>query len=161
KNPLQENGPLKVTSAKAGELHTALSAAISAANAARGDAQVKKQARDATLETLTKRLRGVIAELSQLISAIDGRWLHMGRTMPGAGGLPEVVDGVVLKPGTTGHWRVRGKASARGERYPIFKQVVGTNAVFVPAATVSESTTDLNTFTPGNVVRVRITAVNE
>ncbi|MCI0536534.1 MAG: fibronectin type III domain-containing protein, partial [Verrucomicrobiales bacterium] len=161
KNPTQENGPLKVSSAKAAELHLALTTAISTANASRGDVQVKKQARDKALAVLTKRLRGVIAELSQLISATDGRWLDMGLNMPAAAELPEVVRAVVLEPSSSGHLRVRWNASARADRYRVFKQVVGVSEDFIAAATVSEPATDLNTFSPGNVVRVRITAVNE
>src|SRR4030095_2582981 len=112
-------GPGKVTSVKAGELHLALSTAVSTANACRGDSQVKKQARDIALEALTKRLRGVIAELSQLISDTDGRWLDFGLNMPGAVELPEVVEGVVVESSATGHRRVRWNASARAQRYRI------------------------------------------
>ncbi len=87
--------------------------------------------------------------------------LNLGLNMPGAVELPEVVRGLVLEPSSSGHLRVRWNASPRAERYRIFKQVVGTNSDFVPAATVSEPATDLNTFTPGNVVHVRVTAMNE
>ncbi|MBI2924900.1 MAG: hypothetical protein HYY24_04250, partial [Verrucomicrobia bacterium] len=88
KNPTQENAPLQVTSAVAGTLHTALSDAVSAVNASRGDLQAKKQARDAAAAALSKRIRGVIKELSQLIGPKDGRWLEFGLNMPGAVELP-------------------------------------------------------------------------
>ncbi len=160
-NPTQENAPLHVTSAVAGTLHTALSDAVSAVNASRGDQQAKKQARDAALAALSKRIRGVIKELSQLIGPNDGRWLEFGLKMPGAVELPGVVGGLEVQGAGAGHLFVRWNGSPRADRYRVRKQVIGTDNEFVDGATVTETNANLNTFPSGARVRVEVSAVNE
>lgn len=43
----------------------------------------------------------------------------------------------------------------------MFKQVVGSDNDFVFALTANDTSEDMNTFTPGQHVKVRVTAVNE
>jgi len=49
----------------------------------------------------------------------------------------------------------------RAERYHVYKQLVGTDADFVLAATVYDSDATLADLPSGTAVRVKVTAVNE
>jgi hypothetical protein len=60
----------------------------------------------------------------------------------------------------SGHLLAEWEASARADRYRVYKQVVGVNEDYVLAATVTETSINLNTFTPASTVRVKISAVN-
>lgn len=160
-NPTHENAQLGITSAAAATLHDGLTNTISAADGAKAALQSQKQPRADALEALSKRMRGVISELAGLIDENDGRWLDFGLNLPGAVEAPEVVAGVQVQGAGTGHLLVSWSASARADRYRIRKQVVGVNADYVDAATVTELNTNLNTFPSGAQVRLKVAALNE
>jgi hypothetical protein len=48
----------------------------------------------------------------------------------------------------------------RAERYRVFRQIVGADADFVHAVTVTESDATLSGLTSGSTVKVRVTAAN-
>lgn len=45
-------------------------------------------------------------------------------------------------------------------RYRVFKKVVGVENEFTLVTTVTDTESNMNTFTPGQIVRVRVTALN-
>jgi hypothetical protein len=156
----QENAPLNVTSAQAGTLFTALSAARSAVNAQLTAVGVAKGTRESTRRALELRQRGLIDELSQLLDPLDPRWLAFGLNMPGADETPEPPDNVQLMPlPAPGDLFVDFDDVPNADHYRIFKQVVGVDADFIAAATVTDSDGTLSGLPPGSTVRVRVTAV--
>jgi hypothetical protein len=76
-------------------------------------------------------------------------------------GIPDVPEGLIVVGGGTGHLLATWESAALGERYRVYKKVVGVDNEFVLAATVTDTESNLNTFTPGQIVRVRVTAVND
>ena len=158
--PAYEVASLNVTHTQAATLHDALSTAVSAANAARGEQRGKREARDAAEEAVRNRLRGLIAELTQLIGETDERWLDFGFNIPADDRMPEVPSDLVLRAGAAGHLVADWSDAPRAERYRVFKQVVGADNEFLLAATVTDSDADLNTFASGARVHVRVSAVN-
>jgi hypothetical protein len=80
---------------------------------------------------------------------------------PDAVGLPEVPEGLLVVGGGSGHLLARWESSALGDRYRVYKKVVGVDNEFILVATITDTESNLNTFTPGQVVRVRVTAVND
>ena len=159
-HPTHEVAGLGVTHAQAAATHEALSTAVSAVNAARSAQRGKREARDAAEETLRNRLRGLVGELTQLVGDTDERWLDFGFRVPADDRLPEVPSDLILNGGAAGHLVAGWTDTARAERYRVYKQVVGVDNDFVLAKTVTDSDADLNTFTPGAQVRVRVTALN-
>ena len=155
-----EVAALNVTAARATAVHGAFSTGASSANTAKSDQIAKRDAREAASETLRKRLRGLIAELEQLIGEDDERWLDFGFNIPGAGQTPEAPTGLTLRGGAPGHLVADWPPSARATHFRVYKQVVGQPGDFVLAATVSDTDADLNTFASGSHVRVQVTAVN-
>ena len=150
-----------VTSVDANSLYSALSTARSTVNACRADLGTKKTARTAAVSPLRKRMRGLITELTQLLPGDDARWNAFGLNMPDAVGLPEVPEELTVIGGGAGHLLATWESAALAERYRVFKRVVGVDTDFVLAATVTDTESNLNTFTPGQIVRVRVTAVND
>ena len=63
--------------------------------------------------------------------------------------------------GGSGHLLATWGGAPLGDRYRVYKKVVGVDNEFVLAATVTDTEANLNTFTPGQLVRVRVTALNE
>jgi hypothetical protein len=105
-------------------------------------------------------MRGLNRELGQLLAGDDPRWNGFGLNMPDAVGLPEVPENLVVTGGGPGHLLARWDPSPLGERYRIFRKIMGVDADFVLVKTTTETETDLNTFTSGQAVRVRVAAVN-
>ena len=48
-----------------------------------------------------------------------------------------------------------------GARYRVYRKIVGVDNDGVLAKTTTETESDLNTFTPGQTVRVRVAASND
>lgn len=158
----QEVVALNVTAAQAGTLFTALSTARAAVNNALADVGDKKVARDTTVLTLYRRMRGLADELGQLLDDNDPRWPAFGLVAPGASETPDSPDSLIAVIGTEpGTVHVDWADVPRALRYRVFKQIVGTDADFVAVATVNDSDATLSGLPSGATVRIRVTAVND
>jgi hypothetical protein len=62
--------------------------------------------------------------------------------------------------GAPGHLVAGWSDATRAERYRVYKQVVSVDNDFVRAMTVTDTDADMNTFTTGSRVRVKVTAFN-
>jgi len=159
-HPTHEVAALSITAAKAATLHGAFSDGVSGSNTSKSDLVAKRDARDAAVESLRKRLRGLVSELEQLIGEDDERWLDFGFKIPGSEQTPEAPTDLTLHGGAPGHLVAGWAGGARATHFRVYKQVPGSEE-FVLAASVSDNDADLNTFTPGAHVKVRVTAVND
>ena len=149
------------TGSAASDLHDSLSAARTQINACLGDVGLKKAQRDDALNVLRARGRGLIKELRQLMSGDDARWRSFGLNPPNAIGLPDVPEGVELSNGIPGHLMLAFESAALADRYHVYRQIVGVDDDFVLVKTITETETDLNTFTTVQLVRVRVSAAND
>jgi hypothetical protein len=159
-NPTRQNEPLGVTAVLAGTLYDEFTSAVSTVNACNGDVQNKRAARDAAVEALDNRMRGVIAEFAQLVGPLDGRWLDLGLNRPGANETPDTPD-FTLESGAPGHLVVNVGSTLRMQSIRVWKQQVGVDAEPVFAGTFQDRRIDLNTFTSGSKVQVQVSAVND
>jgi hypothetical protein len=75
--------------------------------------------------------------------------------------MPDVPEGLIVVGGGTGHLLASWESVALDDRYRVYKKVVGVDNEFIFAATVTDTESNLNTFTPGQLVRLRVTAVND
>jgi hypothetical protein len=86
-------------------LHAALTTAVSAANAAKGDQRGFRDDRASAEEALRARLRGLVSELTQLIGEDDERWIDFGLQVPVDESLPDApTDLVVTAIGSISKW---------------------------------------------------------
>jgi hypothetical protein len=159
-HPSHEVAALEVTHTQAAALHAALTTAVSAANAAKGDQRGFRDERASAEETLRARVRGLVSELAQLIGEDDQRWIDFGLHVPEDESLPDAPTDLVVAGGAQGHLVAGWSDAARAERYRVYKQVVGVDNDFTLSATVGDSDADMNTFTSGAHVRVKVTALN-
>lgn len=159
-NPAKENAPLGVTAAAGGMLFTALSDARSAVNAGLVESGQKKALRDTAETTLRKRMRGAIDELGQLLDDLDPRWYAFGLIPPGLSDQPDQPADLVLTAGAPGSVLADWSDAARAVSYRVYKQIVGVDANFVLAITVSDSDCTLSGLPSGATVKVKVIAVN-
>ena len=160
-NPGREADQIGVTGSAADTKFIGLSTTRTAVNAARGDMAVKKEARDTAVRALRTRMRGLITELTQLLPGDDGRWRAFGLNPPNAVGLPDMPEGLVVSGGAPQHLLAEWESAALADRYRLYRKIVGVDSDFVLVKTVTETEADLNTFTSGQVVRIRVSAVDD
>jgi hypothetical protein len=159
--PAQANAPLNVTAAQAGILFAALSDARSAAADGNNVSGQKKNLRDAAIAKLRTRMSGLIGELGQLLDDLDPRWLAFGLNQPGASSLPDQADSLVLTTGGAGVVLADWSDASRATRYRVFKQIVGVDAAFVAAATVTDSDYTFTGLPSGKTLKVQIISAND
>ena len=160
-NPTRENAPLGITTVAAGTRFTALSDARSEFNQGLTLTGQTIVTRDLSAKKLTKRLRGLIEELTQLLEADDPRWLAFGFNMPGSSETPDPAEGLVVTPGTDGDAFADWNDAARALRYHVEIQIVGVDADFRRVNTVTDSDATLTGLPTGPTIRVRILSVND
>ena len=114
-----------------------------------------------SIVSASTRMRGLIAELGQLLDDNDARWEAFGLNAPGTSEKPDPPEALVVTPGNAGTLLVDWADARRAARYRVFQQVLGTDADFVPAGTVTDSDATLTGLPTGRTVNVRVTAANE
>ena len=150
-----------LTATRADALYVAFAAARDAVNAANVAAAQKKLLRDAAVEKLKARLRGLLAELGQLLSDTDPLWLAFGLNEPGAASTPDVPEAVAVTPGTAGVLHVNWAAARLAAHYRVWKQIVGTDANPIAVASPTDTETTLSGLHSGATAKITITSVND
>jgi hypothetical protein len=138
-HPTHQSGDMGVTATAALDQHAALSGARATVNACKTDAGTKKSERNKGVTKLRKRMRGLVKELAQLLPGDDARWNAFGLNKPDAVGLPDVPEGLIVVGGGPGHLLAKWDRSALGNRYRVYKKVVGVDNEFILVATVTDT----------------------
>lgn len=160
-NPAKENAPLNVTAANASAQFTALSDARTAVNNGNTISGQKRDLRDLAVEKLKNRLRGLIAELGQLMGDTDPRWEAFGLSAPGTVERPDAPEALVVTSGGAGTLLADWAEARRATRYRVWLQIVGVDADFHTVATVTDSDATLTGLPTGKTVKIRVTALND
>ncbi len=160
-HPDQECAALNVTAARAAALNAALEGAVAAVNAQKASIGTKRAARDAGVETLRARLRGLRGELSQRLGAADPRWTRFGFNMPAQKVVPSVPQGVVVNAGGAGQLFVRCEASAHAKHYRFFTRATEGAEEIQLAGRSAEPLFVISGLTPGKTYEVLVRAANE
>jgi hypothetical protein len=100
------------------------------------------------------------SELDIVLSQTDPRWLKFFDRIPGDQRVPEQVEDVTATAQPGGVIAVDWPDTARAARYKVLKQVVGTDADFVLAATVDDSEAELTGVPAGATVKLQIVPLN-
>ena len=160
-NPGKEIPQLGVTAAVAQARHDGLQAARHAVEEGMADAETKRNARDAAVAALRKRMRGLIAELEQLLDENAPEWAAFNLNAPGAVVTPEIPEGLTVTNLAAGMSQASWNPAARATRYRVWLQVAGRDEDFQPVATVHDTKARLTDLPTGATVNVRVTAANE
>ncbi len=164
KNPTMEvNTPkLVLTAAVAGTLFTALTDARTAVNNGNTDAGTKRDARDAAVDDLKTRLRGLIAELGQLLDDNSPIWDAFGLNEPGADATPDVPEAPVLTPGgAPGTLHADWPHARNAARYHVWLFIVGVDTAYRNVDTVTDTADTLTGLPSGATAKIQITSVND
>ena len=156
-----EADQVAVTADAAEDRRTILQNAHNTVNACRADTGVKKGLRNTAVKNLRKKMRGLILELTDVLPGDDARWHSFGLNMPDAVGIADVPEDLVVTGGGPGHLLAVWGSAALADRYNVYRKITGVDADFVLVKTTTETEADLNTMTSGQIVRVRVSSVND
>lgn len=159
-HPTHENAAMHYTNAHAGGLCTPLLNAMSDVEACKQDVRTKRDARDAAIAALDKKISNLRRELEIVLEPTDPRWLQFFDRIPGDPRVPERVEELVATAQSGGVIALDWEDVSRAARYQVFKQVVGTDADFVLAETVIASEAEIDDVPSGALVKVKVVPLN-
>jgi hypothetical protein len=149
-----------ITSARAEALGNSLSGAIDARNQQRSEVKTLLAARRTAQQTLRKRLRGTIHEVSQLIGLLDPRWLAFGLNQPGAEQTPEVPQGLTVTLFGPTAAAIKWTGAPRASYYRVWKKVAGVDTDFVRVGSPADRDFTLEELPSNKTVEIAVSAVN-
>jgi len=160
-NPARENAPLNITAAIAKPLYDAFTTARGNLNKAMNALGDARNTRETAMETLTKRMRGLISELDTLLPDDDPRWYAFGLNAPGDPETPGIPEAPTLTAGApdSGRLFIDWPDTRRADRYRVWLKKPGETE-FTAVATVTESETTLASLPLGIPLELQITATN-
>lgn len=121
-HPAYENPALNVTATRAEALLASLTTARQAFDALKGGCRTEREARDAAVKAMHRRLGHLLQELKQVLSPLDPRWLEFGLNMPGAASVPAAPENVVAQATLPGQVQVSCEASVTAAGYRFYRQ---------------------------------------
>ena len=157
----QENVPLQITASRAGTLYTALSTARANVNAKVQECGSRKTSRNAAVDVLRRRLRGLCNELLQRIGRDDARWRQFGLNIPSAPTVPAVPADVVVNNSTPGELWVSCAPSAYATHYRFFTQRTVLDPEPVFAGRADAPVFQIAGLVVGGQYKVYVSAANE
>lgn len=117
-------------------------------------------AKNATMKTLRKRMRGLIRELDILLAPDDSRWRMFGLHVPAHEPVPASVGKVTLTALNPGMAEASWEAVPHATRYQVQSRPLGGNE-FAPVETVHDTKALLSDLPSGQMIEVRVIAANE
>lgn len=161
KNPDRENERLEVTAVQAGKLAKAMEDARNEVMKQESVLAARKAARDAAVDALKARLRGLIGELRQVIGTGDARWRNFGFNIPDEPETPGQPVNVTVNNATPGQLLVACDAVPWAARYRFWKQGIGSALEPVAAGTSAEPVCVIEDLPGGEKFNIFVSAVNE
>jgi hypothetical protein len=159
--PTDESADMGATAALCQAQWTAISTARQAVANAESAQTLAFAARTAATDTLRKRVRGLIDELTLLLAPDDAKWEDFGLSIPANPTAPEQVASVSASALGNGRLEVSYAYATRAVRFRIEVFIVGVDTDWHPGKTVKDLEAILPGFTAGQVVKVRVIAAND
>jgi hypothetical protein len=157
-NPARESGTHTAAGAQARVV--AIQNAIQARDTAKGARWSVKASRDAAFKALRKRLIGLRAELTQLLSPEDDRWYAFGFRRPADGKQPTPVEGLVLLPIGSGTVFASWEASTRAQDYRVTWKPTESSDPETEAGLFAETQATLMSLPAGVPITIAVSARN-
>lgn len=155
--PDLENVQLKITAQHAREWYAKLLAMRGAVNDRDAIATDLLRQRNEHVLAMRRRLRGLVAELAQLIEPMDPHWIVFGFNRPGADETPEVPEQLEAVRSTDDTVHLQWEPAARAEYYRVWQRTE-TESEFTHLATVYDP--DFLLVTSPVDLEVAVSAVN-
>ena len=159
-NPQWQVPTRNITAAIAQSLYEQLRDARGAINVQEKAVADLIRARDEKMRLLTKRIRGVIRELTDALTPLDSRWLAFGLNMPGAQATPEVPVDVVATLVSPTAVAVKWPAAPRANHYRVWKKVNGADEEFVAVGSATDTGFTIEGLPANSTIEVAVSAVN-
>lgn len=159
--PASENAGMGATAALCGTAWTAISDARQVVANAEEAQTTAFNARTAAADALRKRVRGLIAELEDLIADDDPRWEAFGLNIPANPSAPEPVAGVTAAALGNGRIEVSYPYAVRAIRYRIETFITSVDTEWQNKASAKDLEVILKNFTAAQVVKIRVIASND
>lgn len=159
--PASESAEMEATAAICGAANTAISDARSAMNNAGTALDGAKDNEKAAVNTLRKRVRGLIDELGTLVADDDARYRDFGLNVPATPVAPEAIASLTVTPRGGGKVLAEWPYSTRMAGTRLQKKVVGVDEEFVAAGTADGLEKTLLGFTAVQTVEIRVIAYND
>ncbi len=159
--PADESVEMEATAAICGAANTAISDARTGLNNAETALSAAKDNEKAAVQTLRRRVRGLIDELGTLLADDDARYRDFGLNVPAAPVAPESIATLTLTARGGGRVLAEWPYSTRMAGTRLQKKVVGVDTEFVAAGTADGLEKTLSGFTAGQTVEIRVIAYND
>ncbi len=159
--PAHESVDMGATAAICAAQWTAISTARQAVANAESAQTMAFAARTAATDMLRKRVRGLIDELSLLLSPDDAKWEDFGLNIPANPSAPEAVASVSAVALGNGRIDVTFPYATRATRYKVEVFVVGVDTAWRLGKSVKDLEVILPGFTAGQTVKLRVIASND
>lgn len=158
-HPEREVAALNITAAYASGLFAQLSAARGKVHEHITLADSLLATRNTAASAVRHRLRGLIQELSHILSPLDPRWKTFGFNPPGAKKTPDAPENVsVVQVGNDA--AVKWPPTPRAEYYHVWKRVIGVDAEPVMAGRPADPDFTIEDLPPNAQVEIAVSAVN-
>ena len=159
-HPDHEVAITNVTAARFAALESEMIACRAALDAPEGHVVTTAQERDAKAKLVRTELSLLLAKLHRMFDPFAGMWEAVGFKRPGFKSVPEVPTEVVAESISPTSVVVKGKQSARAERYRLWRKVEGVDAEFVEVATRVGFDFLLEGLLLGSTIQLAVSAVN-
>jgi hypothetical protein len=159
--PADEAADVGVTAAACDAQWSVISTARQGVANAESAQTTSFNARGAAVETLRKRVRGLIDELTLLLAADDARWENFGLNMPANPSTPEPVTSMTASALGSGRIEVGYPYATRATSYRIENFILGVSDDWAGVKIVKDLETILTGYTAGQTVKLRVVARNE
>lgn len=160
-NPGAESTDMDATAALCAAAHTAISDARQELNSAESTVTTQKAAYKTAIQTLRKRVRGLIDELGTLLADDDARYSAFGLNIPATPVAPEAIASLTLTAAGGGKIHAEWPYSTRMGGTRLLKKIVGVDDEFINAGTADGLEKTLPGFTPGVTVQMKAIAYND
>ena len=159
-NPALENAPLNFMAARAQALHDELLNQRIGVAEAKSSRRTLSATRTGKAKLVRRRLRSLIDDLKVAMPNLDPRWLEFGLNIPGllaVPGVPTNVVAVLVGPSAAA---VKWNRAARGERYRLWKKVIGVDDEMVEVETREDLDFVFENLPAGKTIQLAVSAVN-
>ncbi len=160
-NPTAESVDMEATAALCAAAHTAVSDARQELNTAETNITTQKAVYKTAIQTLRKRVRGLIDELDTLLADDDARYTAFGLNIPATPVAPEAIATLTLTAQGGGKLHAEWPYSTRMGGTRLVKKIVGVDDDFSSAGTTDGLEKTLSGFAPGVTVQMKAIAYND
>lgn len=159
-HPEREVPALKITAVEALALFTKLSTARTKVNEHKAGVDGLLDLRNKAASVVRHRIRGLIQELSHILTPLDPRWKTFGFNQPGAKATPDAPQNVSSERINHETIALKWDTVPNADHYRVWKRAAEVDAEFVPAGSPSDPDFTLENLSANVPLEIVVSAVN-